>query len=120
MYSIKIFTEIIKGISQNKSLCRILQNYETKKLSLGGNIIEFGAEPSSTKNFSEIGELPHSYNLLRYSIKEVFILIEQMACTLITAFWAILAEILHRFVWALYMSSGLRSEILCQLLGSCL
>jgi hypothetical protein len=51
-----------------------------------------------TKNFSEIGELPHSYNLLRYSIKEVFILIEQMACTLITAFWAILAEILHRFV----------------------
>lgn len=54
MYSIKIFTEIIKGISQNKSLCRILQNYETKKLSLSGNIIEFGAEPSSTKNFSSL------------------------------------------------------------------
>ena len=54
MYSIKIFTEIIKGISQKKSLCRILQNYETKKLSLSGNIIEFGAEPSSTKNFSSL------------------------------------------------------------------
>ena len=34
-----------------------------------------------------------------------------MTFTLRTAFWAILAEILHRFVWALYMSSCLRSKI---------
>ena len=44
MFSFKIFLEIIIGISQNKSLCRILQNYESKQLSIEGDIIEFGAE----------------------------------------------------------------------------
>ena len=54
MYSGKIFLEILKGISQNKSLCRVLQNFEAKKHSISGNIIEFGAEPKSTKNFSSL------------------------------------------------------------------
>tara|TARA_Y100000816_G_C26106914_1_gene588568 strand:+ start:3334 stop:4008 length:675 start_codon:yes stop_codon:yes gene_type:complete len=54
MFSFKIFLEIIIGISQNKSLCRILQNYESKQLSIEGDIIEFGAEPNSKNNFSKI------------------------------------------------------------------
>ena len=45
MFSFKIFLEII-GISQNKSLCRILQNYESKQLSIEGDIIEF-EQPNS-------------------------------------------------------------------------
>lgn len=54
MLSIKEFFQIMKGISENKSLCRILQNIECQKVSISGNIIEFGAEPSSKNNFSKI------------------------------------------------------------------
>lgn len=54
MFSFKIFLEIIIGISQNKSLCRILQNYESKQLTIQGDVIEFGAEPNSKNNFSQI------------------------------------------------------------------
>ena len=54
MFSFKIFLEIIIGISQNKSLCRILQNYESKQLTIQGDVIEFGAEPNSKNNFLQI------------------------------------------------------------------
>ena len=54
MLSVKEFFVIMKGISENKSLCRILQNIECQKISISGNIIEFGAEPYSKNNFSKI------------------------------------------------------------------
>ncbi len=54
MLSVNEFFLIMKGISENKSLCRILQNIECKKVSISGNVIEFGAEPSSKNNFSKI------------------------------------------------------------------
>ena len=54
MLSIKEFFQIMKGIGQNKSLCRILQNIECQKISISGNIIEFGAEPTSKNNFSSL------------------------------------------------------------------
>ena len=54
MLTLKEFFLIMKGISENKSLCRILQNIECQKLSISGNIIEFGADPSSKNNFSKI------------------------------------------------------------------
>lgn len=54
MVSFKDFVQIMKGIYDNKSLCRILQNIECDRISLSGNIIEFGAEPLSKNNFSSI------------------------------------------------------------------
>ena len=54
MFTLNIFFSVIKGIYQNKSLCRILQNYFAKKDTIAGSIIEFGAEPGSKKNFSYI------------------------------------------------------------------
>ncbi len=56
MVSLKDFLQIIKGIYNNKSLCRILQNIECNNVKLSGNIIEFGAEPSSKNNFSSIAK----------------------------------------------------------------
>ena len=56
MYSINIYFKILKGIFQNKSLCRILQNYETNKVTISGNVIEFGASPYSKNNFSDIAK----------------------------------------------------------------
>ena len=56
MVSLKDFLQIIKGIYKNKSLCRILQNIECNNVKLSGNIIEFGAEPSSKNNFSSIAK----------------------------------------------------------------
>ena len=43
MLSVKEFFLIMNGISENKSLCRILQNIECNKVSISGNVIEFGA-----------------------------------------------------------------------------
>lgn len=54
MFKLNIFFEVLSGISKKKSLCRILQNYYSKKFSIQGNIIEFGAVPGSQKNFSQI------------------------------------------------------------------
>jgi hypothetical protein len=68
MFSFKIFLEIIIGISQNKSLCRILQNYESKQLTIQGDVIEFGAEPNSKNNFSKIIKKKNIKNIL-YSDK---------------------------------------------------
>ena len=56
MVSLKDFLQIIKGIYNNKSLCRILQNIECNNIKLSGTIIEFGAEPSSKNNFSSIAK----------------------------------------------------------------
>ena len=64
MFNLKIFIETLWGISQNKSLCRILQNYHSKKLNIYGNIIEFGAIPESNNNFSSI--------MKKKSIKKIF------------------------------------------------
>lgn len=46
----------ISGIIQGKSLCRIFQNLEIQNVILSGNIIEFGAEPNSAKNFSKLAK----------------------------------------------------------------
>ena len=54
MFSLNIFFETLLGISQNKSLCRILQNFYSKKITVHGNVIEFGATPNSNKNFIHI------------------------------------------------------------------
>jgi len=56
MLSFKDFLETMKGIYDNKSLCRILQNIECKKVKIFGNLIEFGAEPLSKKNFSTLAK----------------------------------------------------------------
>ena len=54
MFNLDLFFKTLSGISQKKSLCRILQNYYSKKLNIYGNVIEFGAIPDSNKNFSYI------------------------------------------------------------------
>jgi len=64
MFKLNIFFETLVGISQNKSLCRILQNYHTKKYFIYGNVIEFGATPDSDKNFSNI--------IKKKSIKKIY------------------------------------------------
>lgn len=51
MIKFQEFFKIMKGIKENKSLCRILQNNECKKVTISGDVIEFGADPSSNKNF---------------------------------------------------------------------
>ena len=43
-------------VNQGKSLCRIFQNLQIKNIILSGNIIEFGAEPNSNKNFSKLAK----------------------------------------------------------------
>ena len=63
MFSLKYFLEIIKGIYDNKSLCRILQNIECDRIKLSGNIIEFGAEPLSKNKFSSIAK--------RFKVKKI-------------------------------------------------
>ena len=63
MISINEFFAIIKGIIDNKSLCRILQNLECKKLKIYGNIIEFVSEPTSLNNFSYIAKKSNIYKL---------------------------------------------------------
>ena len=63
MFSLKYFLEIIKGIYNNKSLCRILQNIECDRIKLSGNIIEFGAEPLSKNKFSSIAK--------RFKVKKI-------------------------------------------------
>ncbi len=70
MLSIKEFFQIMKGISQNKSLCRILQNIECQKISISGNIIEFGAEPTSKNNFSSLA-IKKKVNKLHFSDKHI-------------------------------------------------
>ena len=50
------FSNLLSGIYQGKSLCRILQNIECKKIKIRGIVIEFGAEPNSNKNFSSIAK----------------------------------------------------------------
>ena len=64
MFNLNIFFETLCGIAKKKSLCRILQNYYSKKIIIYGNIIEFGAIPGSDKNFSEI--------MKKKSIKKIF------------------------------------------------
>ena len=56
MFSIKIFFQVLKGIIQNKSLCRILQNFECSKVTITGKVIEFGAAPNSKNNFASIAK----------------------------------------------------------------
>lgn len=51
MIALKDYFKIIRGIIDNKSLCRILQNIECKKNIISGQVIEFGAEPRSKNNF---------------------------------------------------------------------
>ena len=51
-----IFLKFLIGINQGQSLCRILQNLECSKILIKGNVIEFGAEPGSKKNFSSIAK----------------------------------------------------------------
>ena len=46
----------IKGIIKGKSLCRIFQNLEVRNIQISGKIIEFGAEPNSNKNFSNLAK----------------------------------------------------------------
>ena len=50
------FINLLCGIYEGKSLCRILQNIECKKIKIRGRVIEFGAEPKSKKNFSSIAK----------------------------------------------------------------
>ena len=64
MFNLKIFVETLLGISQKKSLCRILQNYHSKRSNIYGNIIEFGAIPESNNNFSSL--------MKKKSIKKIF------------------------------------------------
>ena len=56
MNYLKKYFFFISGIIQGKSLCRIFQNLEIQNVILSGNIIEFGAEPNSTKNFSKLAK----------------------------------------------------------------
>ena len=53
-FDLKNLPLLLSGIHQGKSLCRILQNLECKKIKIQGKIIEFGAEPGSKNNFSLI------------------------------------------------------------------
>lgn len=57
MFSISIYFQIIKGIIQNKSLCRILQIIEFKKNFITGNVLEFGTTPESKNNFSKLANI---------------------------------------------------------------
>ena len=50
------FINLLCGIYEGKSLCRILQNIECKKIKIRGRVMEFGAEPKSKKNFSSIAK----------------------------------------------------------------
>lgn len=70
MYSINIYFKILKGIFQKKSLCRILQNYETNKITISGNVIEFGASPYSKNNFSDIVK-KKNIKLIHFSDKNI-------------------------------------------------
>lgn len=70
MISLKNFLKVIKGIYQNKSLCRILQNLECEKIKISGKILEFGAEPLSTKNFSSIAK-KSKVKIIHYSDKHL-------------------------------------------------
>ena len=45
------FSNLLSGIYQGKSLCRILQNLESKKTIVFGNVIEFGADADSKRSF---------------------------------------------------------------------
>jgi SAM-dependent methyltransferase len=60
----------ISGINQGKSLCRIFQNLQIKNVILSGNIIEFGAEPNSSKNFSKFAK-KKKINKLDFSDKHL-------------------------------------------------
>jgi SAM-dependent methyltransferase len=51
-------------------LCRILQNYETDKISISGNVIEFGASPLSKNNFSDIAK-KKNIKLIHFSDKNI-------------------------------------------------
>ncbi len=70
MISLHDFLKIIKGIHQNKSLCRILQNLECEKIKISGQILEFGAEPLSKNNFSSIAKKSKVRNI-HYSDKHL-------------------------------------------------
>lgn len=54
MISFSEYFQVLKGIIKNKSLCRILQNIESKQIKIYGNTIEFGSEPNSKNNFSSL------------------------------------------------------------------
>ena len=56
MFSISIYFQVIKGIIQNKSLCRILQILECKKYLISGNVLEFGTTPDSNNRFFSIAK----------------------------------------------------------------
>ena len=71
MISLQNFLKVIKGIYQNKSLCRILQNLECEKIKISGQILEFGAEPLSKKNFSSIAKKKSKVKIIHYSDKHL-------------------------------------------------
>lgn len=70
MFSIKVFFKILKGITENKSLCRILQNIECSKNYISGKIIEFGSTPDSKNNFSSIAKRKN-IKLIHFSDKNI-------------------------------------------------
>ena len=70
MYSIFNYFKILKGILQKKSLCRILQNFETEKITISGKVIEFGASPFSKNNFSNIAK-KKGIKLVHFSDKNI-------------------------------------------------
>lgn len=65
-----MFLKFLIGINQGQSLCRILQNLECSKVLIKGNVIEFGAEPESKKNFSSIAK---KKNISKISFSDKFI-----------------------------------------------
>lgn len=64
------FLKFLIEINQGKSLCRILQNIECGKIFIRGNVLEFGAEPGSKKNFSSIAK---KKNVLKISFSDKYI-----------------------------------------------
>ncbi len=70
MFSIKLFFKILKGINENKSLCRILQNIECSKNYISGKVIEFGSAPNSKNNFSSIAKRKN-IKLIHFSDKNI-------------------------------------------------
>ena len=68
MFSLINYFKIISGINKGKSLCRIFQNIECKKIKVNGKIIEFGTGPDSNSNFSDIVK-KNSVKLIHYSDK---------------------------------------------------